>query len=166
MDRSRVDDRVVPGRHLSGTRPGTGALGEKRDAVFRRARRRYLEEIAAADIRTTCSIPVHANVDADWGIFDFAADPRPGGMEVFRKEFGAGIYPAAIAAFRRLRTQIDTRRGGRAPLAPNERECLLWLARGLRNDRIAERIGLKPVTVGLRISNTCRKLRAPEPRHW
>ena len=69
-----------------------------------RAGRRYLEEIAAADIRTNCSIPVHANVAADLGILDFAVDLRPGGIEGFRKEFGAGIYPAAIAAFRRLRT--------------------------------------------------------------
>ena len=53
--------------------------------------------------------------------------------------------------------KIDTRRGGPAPLRPSERECLLWLARGLGNDRIAERIGLKPVTVGLHISNTCGK---------
>ena len=55
------------------------------------ARRRYLEEITAVDIRTTCSIPVHGNVAREWGIFDFATDFGPGDIKAFQKEFGAKI---------------------------------------------------------------------------
>lgn len=45
-------------------------------------------------------------------------------------------------------------------LTDREKECLMWLARGLRNDRIAEKLGIKPVTVELHIANARKKLDA------
>ncbi len=124
------------------------------------ARRRYLEEITAVDIRTTCSIPVHGNVAKEWGIFDFATDFGPGDIKAFQKEFGAKIYLAAVAAFRRLQTQIQTHDSEPVPLTPSERECLLWLGRGLRNESIAARLGVRPVTVEFHLSNARKKLSA------
>ena len=45
-------------------------------------------------------------------------------------------------------------------LTDRERECLLWLSRGLRNDRIAERMGITNPTVELHLANARRKLSA------
>ncbi len=123
-------------------------------------RRQYLEEITEAGISTTCSIPVHGS-DADkWGIFDFATDFGPGDIDAFQKEFGAKVYLAATAAFRRLQNQIETKTDDPVPLTPSERECLLWLGRGLRNESIAAKLGVRPVTVEFHLSNARKKLSA------
>jgi DNA-binding CsgD family transcriptional regulator len=45
-------------------------------------------------------------------------------------------------------------------LSPRESECLLWLAAGLRNDRIAERLGIATATVELHLARARRKLGA------
>jgi DNA-binding CsgD family transcriptional regulator len=46
------------------------------------------------------------------------------------------------------------------PLAPRERECLLWVAAGLSSKRIAHKLGLSLHTVNEFISNAMRKLGA------
>ncbi|WP_425407615.1 response regulator transcription factor [Hwanghaeella sp.] len=48
----------------------------------------------------------------------------------------------------------------RVSLTDRERECLSWLAKGLRTGRIAERFGLADVTVALHLSNARKKLGA------
>lgn len=48
----------------------------------------------------------------------------------------------------------------RPRLSPRERECLRWLAVGMRHDRIAERLGITRPTVELHLANARRKLRA------
>ena len=45
-------------------------------------------------------------------------------------------------------------------LTDREKECLVWLARGLRNDRIAEKMGIKTVTVQLHLDKARKKLAA------
>ncbi|MFC1673063.1 response regulator [Pseudomonadota bacterium] len=51
-------------------------------------------------------------------------------------------------------------KGSGIKLTEREKECLLWLARGLRNDRISEKLGIKPVTVQLHIDKAKKKLHA------
>ena len=48
----------------------------------------------------------------------------------------------------------------RPRLSPRERECLTWLAIGLRHDRIAEKLGITRPTVELHLANARRKLDA------
>jgi DNA-binding CsgD family transcriptional regulator len=48
----------------------------------------------------------------------------------------------------------------RPRLSPREQECLTWLAVGLRNDRIAEKLGISRPTVELHLANARRKLNA------
>ena len=45
-------------------------------------------------------------------------------------------------------------------LSPREKECLLWVAQGLRSKQIADKLGLRPVTVELHLKNARTKLRA------
>lgn len=47
-----------------------------------------------------------------------------------------------------------------APLSTRERECLLWLCKGLRNDAIADRMGISRVTVEMHLRNCRTKLNA------
>ena len=46
------------------------------------------------------------------------------------------------------------------PLSKREKECLLWVAMGLRPDRIAEKIGIATPTVNFHLVNSRKKLRA------
>lgn len=46
------------------------------------------------------------------------------------------------------------------PLSPRERECLLWLSRGLRSAAIADRLGISIATVELHLRGARRRLRA------
>jgi DNA-binding CsgD family transcriptional regulator len=50
--------------------------------------------------------------------------------------------------------------GHYAPLSPRERECLLWLCKGMRNDAIADRMGITRVTVEMHLRNCRQKLNA------
>lgn len=45
-------------------------------------------------------------------------------------------------------------------LTQREKECLSWLARGLKYEMIADKLGIKPVTVEMHISNARKKLAA------
>lgn len=45
-------------------------------------------------------------------------------------------------------------------LAPRERECIKWLANGNRTNQIADKLGIRDVTVNLYIQNAKKKLRA------
>ncbi len=50
--------------------------------------------------------------------------------------------------------------GSQKGLTARERECLLWLSRGLRNDDIAEKLSLSRSTVEFHLVNVRRKLNA------
>lgn len=59
----------------------------------------------------------------------------------------------------------DPQAGERAPtrvrpLSLRERECLLWLSRGLRTSAIADRLGIAQITVNLHFKGARRKLSA------
>ena len=124
------------------------------------ARRRYIEEITAADIRTTMSIPVHCSSGESFGIFDFAGNFTSREFPGFQKEFGAKIYLTAMVACRRIQALMDNTEGVNIELTPSERECLAWLGRGFRNERIADQLGIRPVTVEFHLANARRKLNA------
>lgn len=59
----------------------------------------------------------------------------------------------AIVAVRQNDTQTDD-------LSKREKECLLWLASGLRTKEISHRLGVRPVSVELYINNAKKKLKA------
>ena len=124
------------------------------------ARRRYIEEITAADIRTTMSIPVHGSSGQSFGIFDFAGNFTSAEFTGFQKEFGAKIYLSAMVAYRRIQALTDDADGASIELTPSEQECLAWLGRGFRNERIADQLGIRPVTVEFHLANARRKLNA------
>ncbi len=67
---------------------------------------------------------------------------------------------AAQCADTRLLELARQREAISVGLSPREREVLLWLAAGLRNDRIAERMGIRNPTVELHLANARKKLQA------
>ena len=71
------------------------------------------------------------------------------------------VMLAAHCAHLRLNTLFGSRpREAQPALSVREREVLLWLAKGLRVDAIADKMHVKPVTVTLHIQKARRKLGA------
>jgi DNA-binding CsgD family transcriptional regulator len=95
-----------------------------------------------------------------------------GGMALITRERGAAFvaWRAARGRLALLTAQLAAQRllllaEAEDPvplprLSPRERECLLWLLAGLRNDRIAERLGLSRATVDLHLARARRRLGA------
>ncbi len=65
----------------------------------------------------------------------------------------------AFFAHQRLQAALENEHRDIA-LSPREKECLLWVAQGLRSKQIADKLGLRPVTVELHLKNARTKLRA------
>lgn len=82
------------------------------------------------------------------------------------ERFGLGLLePQVQACWQRLQAQERLRaavvdHGGASParLTLREREVLLWVANGLRNQQIAERLGIRPATVKRHLENLYAKL--------
>jgi DNA-binding CsgD family transcriptional regulator len=77
----------------------------------------------------------------------------------WHKTHGRWATLAAHAIDQRVLT-LAAPQAARPHLSPRERECLTWLAIGLRHDRIAERLGITRPTVELHLANARRKLDA------
>ena len=70
------------------------------------------------------------------------------------------IHLGAITAFNRIHTLAREQQAECIGITKRERECLLWLSRGLRYDQIAHRLGLRRVTVEFHIAKARCKLNA------
>jgi DNA-binding CsgD family transcriptional regulator len=77
----------------------------------------------------------------------------------WHKDHGRWATLAAHAIDQRLLTIVEPQ-FKRPHLTPRERDCLAWLAIGLRHDRIAEKLGITRPTVELHLANARRKLDA------
>lgn len=81
-------------------------------------------------------------------------------MRKIHREARHVLHIAALTAHARVQELLATERTTSVRLSPREQECLLWLTRGERTGRIAERLGLQEVTITLHLGNARRKLSA------
>jgi len=81
-------------------------------------------------------------------------------FERFFADWGNTAQLAAIHAHMRLQMQLQTSGCAESGivLSNQERECLLWVARGLSSKDAAKRIGLSPKTVDFHIAKAMGKL--------
>lgn len=77
----------------------------------------------------------------------------------FVEKRGERLALAGYAAHVRMQS-MQARQSHGIVLSGRERECLLWLARGLRTKEIGNKLNLREVTVHLYVSNAKRKLSA------
>ncbi len=123
-------------------------------------RRQYDEEITSASMRSLVSIPVHGRSVCSSGIFAFASGIKKNEFRKMYSEHGAQIHLAGLAAFNHINQLSQKKTADTVGITCRERECLLWLSRGLRNDQIAERLGVRRVTIEFHLANARHKLDA------
>ncbi|KKB86406.1 hypothetical protein VW29_02240 [Devosia limi DSM 17137] len=80
------------------------------------------------------------------------------------REHGNTLRMSALYAHERLR-HLTVNQASVVPLSAQQRECLLWAARGLRSQQIADRLNLKTVSVELYLRNARKKLGAQTREH-
>ena len=80
------------------------------------------------------------------------------------EEHGNVLRVAALYAHERLQQVADS---PQLPitLSARQRDCLLWAARGLRSQQIADRLDIKPVSVEIYLRNARKKLGAHTREH-
>jgi len=123
-------------------------------------RRQLDEEIVAVGNRSAVAFPNHTVSKQSWGYFAFTADVDKAEFERLFVDRGAEIQLAGIGAFNHIRNLADKEEASSIGITKRERECLLWLGRGLRYDQIADRLGVRTVTVEFHIAKARRKLNA------
>ena len=108
----------------------------------------------------TAAIQIRCHSVGGGGKFGYSTDLDAEDFRRLHDNRGATFHMAAVATFNRIGALIKQERAADIGLTGRERECLLWLARGMRNDQIAERMSIRPVTVALHLANSRRKLGA------
>ncbi len=123
-------------------------------------RRIYEEEIADYSMRSLVSIPVHGVTVRNQGMFAFSSVLRGDEFRKMYSERGTAMHLAGLIAFNHINRLWKNKTADEVGLTCRERECLLWLSRGLRNDQIADRLGVSRATIEFHLANARRKLDA------
>ncbi|MDA7949382.1 MAG: LuxR family transcriptional regulator [Hyphomicrobiaceae bacterium] len=118
------------------------------------------EELVRIGNRAAVAFPNHSGSRRRWGYFAFTTDMGRAEFERFYADRGAAIQLAGIGAFNRVKVLTNEEEVKRIGITQRERECLLWLGRGFQYDQIADRLGLRKVTVEYHIAKAKRKLNA------
>ena len=111
--------------------------------------------------KSAVTFPVHSFSGEQSGGISFVTDLNHKEFESLMKDILPLAQSAAILTHQRIQLLSKYNDSfAPPPLAPREKECVQWLANGRRTHQIAQRMGIKDVTVNLYIQNAKKKLRA------
>lgn len=119
--------------------------------------RQWVDDSRGLGVRGTIVFPLRSQALASYG--GFSCSTRLGRKEA--RSWAADAMPHLLIAMQCADTRLlQLARKDKAEairLSPREREVLLWLAKGLRNDRIAERMRISNPTVELHLANAAHR---------
>jgi DNA-binding CsgD family transcriptional regulator len=122
--------------------------------------RRWVDDSRGLGIFSEIVIPLRMLPGSGFGGFTFASRLRAREATRWARDMMPDLKLAVQFADVRMLQLAREREAARISLSPREREVLLWLAAGYRNDRIAERMRISNPTVELHLANARRKLNA------
>lgn len=106
------------------------------------------------------AVPIRNNARSASGFFEIGGAFLAQDMLRYLSECQDRLVLAAHYADQRLAELTKAGSVAEANLSPREQQCLQRLAKGLRNDRIADTLGITQPTVKLHLQNARRKLHA------
>jgi DNA-binding CsgD family transcriptional regulator len=106
------------------------------------------------------AVPIRNNARSASGFFEIGGPFMAKDMLHYLGECQDRLVLAAHYADQRLVDLTKAENVAETNLSPREIQCLQWLAKGLRNDRIAEALRITQPTVKLHLQNARRKLRS------
>jgi DNA-binding CsgD family transcriptional regulator len=104
-------------------------------------------------------VPLH-HPNSPPGLVSIFSELAPKAFNRSLETVGSTLCLAALAADERLRAIRNAEMAKDVGLSSRERECLEWLCKGLRNDGIAERMGITLPTVDMHLAKARKKLGA------
>jgi len=119
----------------------------------------FLDQVADAGASNGIAIPVRTSREEHFGGWLFSSNDKRDMFDFLNQVHGREIHLAGVLAYERL-AATGFGHGANNRLSARERECLLWLCRGLRVSRIAAKLSIGDSAVNLYISNAKRKLGA------
>lgn len=131
-------------------------------AFLNSAERQVIQEGGETGFVSGISSPVRLVGGGAFGGWNFGTSMHRREFEVYMADKSDSIRLAGFIIhehLQRVSTHRNADAGGKT-LTHRERECLLWLARGLRTGAIADRLGIAAVTVDLHIKGARMKLHA------
>jgi DNA-binding CsgD family transcriptional regulator len=135
--------------------------GGRHDAV--RAENRLLVDCGwARDAQQLSAliVPLHHTQGSARGLLSIFSELPALEFDRSLQARGPALCLAALTADEKMRALARSTIDRLVALSPREKECLEWLSAGLRNDRIAERMGITRPTVELHLARARRKLGA------
>lgn len=131
----------------------------RRQSALRPRHRRVLEREFSALWPARAAVSARDRDGTVWMLAGAGAQP-PDEIAAIARHLSGALALSAWACEARMSRLGRTEPAPYPRLTERERECLLWLAAGLRNDRIAERLGIRGATVEMHLRNARRKLGA------
>ena len=124
------------------------------------AQQRIVHEAAECGMTIGMVIPLRSPGRYPFGGMSLSNAMRPAVFERFLAQWGQAAQLAALYAHTRLQMQLQTpgRTVSSIVLSPQERECLLWVSRGLSSKETAHRISLSSKTVDFHVARAMDKL--------
>lgn len=124
------------------------------------AQRRIVHEAADCGMTVGVVIPLRSPGRYPIAGISLSNTMRSREFERFFADWGHTAQLAAIHSHTRLQMQLQTAggHGCKAVLSSQERECLLWVARGMSSKDVAQRMTLSPKTVDFHIARAMSKL--------
>lgn len=122
------------------------------------ARRTFDEEIVHAGFRSLIAVPAISHPCGETGLVAWAFDLPRSKFSRFYDEIGAALHLISLASYERIAALSRRDEKKIVSLSNRETECLEWLALGYRFGQIADKLGIKRVTVEFHLSNARRKL--------
>lgn len=122
--------------------------------------RRIVNEAAECGMTVGVVVPLRSPGRYPLAGMSLSNSMKSGEFGRFWSSWGQTAQLAAIHAHTRLQVQLQAD-GGQGPsvvLSPQERECLLWVARGMSSKGAALRLGLSPKTVDFHVARAMEKL--------
>ena len=123
---------------------------------------RFIQEASETGVRSGLSSPVKLINPGHFGGWNFGSSLKRQEFDKIAALHGQTLRLAGFIIHNHLQEaafqNAEGAEGGL--LSIRERECLLWLANGLKSAEIADRLGIALVTVDLHFKNARKKLKA------
>lgn len=120
----------------------------------------FLDFTADAGAKNGLGIPVRTRGASPFGGWLLTSTESNQVFATLHADYLTDIHLAGVLAYEQLSSLFSNDTARKPVLSTRERECLLWLSRGLRTALIAEKLSLSESAINLYISNAKRKLDA------
>lgn len=160
-DRARNDPFFKTCTTFTAFKTGSDYLDENKE-MLDGGEVRFIQEASETGVRSGLSSPVKLINPGHFGGWNFGSSLKKNEFEKVAQLHGQTLRLAGFMIHNHLQDAAfqNTDDTKRHLLSNRERECLLWLASGLKSGEIADRLGIALVTVDLHFKNARKKLKA------